>query len=524
MIVFLQSDAISHYVCREFLSIAQRPMNTENHPVRIFIAYAHEDHHAREKLRRQLSVLERRGHFHIFWDGLIKPGERWDERLKDELHQADIFLLLVSECFLDSDYVHEVELPKALALRNEGKAEVFPIILRDCLWRYTELTEFQCVLYDSKPIEENNGYAYVAQLVAETAKQITTRRAEEAQEKQMATVRAQEEKEAARRRDDKAQMAREKNLRDQSDHDTWEFAEEADTEAAYRRYLNKYPEGLHIAQAQAKLKGFAEKREQVEAERKKREAEAAAHRADPFADLMIPIKRGSFDMGDTFNEGQSWERPIHRVTVKDFHLCKYLVTQAQWQAIMGDNPSYFKGDENLPVEQVSWDDVQAFIKKLNDKTGKKYRLPSEAEWEYAARATPLPSGGGVGGGASRFGNGKDRADPKKINFDGRKENKKDYSEVGEYRAKTTIVNTFAPNALGLYDMSGNVWEWCQDVWHDSYKSAPDDGSPWEQGGDSSLRVVRGGSWFYYPNFCRAAYRNRNLTDNRNFDIGFRLAR
>ena len=219
-------------------------------------------------------------------------------------------------------------------------------------------------------------------------------------------------------------------------------------------------------------------------------------------------------MGDTFGDGDASEKPIHKVTVPDFHLCKYPVTQAQWKKIMGDNPAHFKGDD-LPVEQVSWDHAQAFLKKLNAKTGQEYRLPSEAEWEYAARE---------GGKKVRFGNGKDIADPKEMNFDGTKEYKEPYSAIGEYREKTTPVSQFKPNALGLHDMSGNVWEWCQDVWHEDYKGAPNDGTAWEQGGDSTRRVVRGGSWLNIPLDCRAAFRSRFDTDFRGIVSGFRLAR
>ncbi|MFN0037051.1 MAG: formylglycine-generating enzyme family protein, partial [Saprospiraceae bacterium] len=144
-----------------------------------------------------------------------------------------------------------------------------------------------------------------------------------------------------------------------------------------------------------------------------------------------------------------------------------------------------------------------------------YRLPTEAEWEYAARE---------GGKKVRFGNGKDIANPKDINFNVKKDYKRVYSVAGEYRQKTTPVSQFKANALGLHDMSGNVWEWCADHWHENYEGAPLDASAWTSGGDSSRRVVRGGSWLNLPDDCRAACRIRDLTNYGTDLIGFRLAR
>ena len=531
-------------------------MAAEIQPVRIFIAYAHEDDASRERLRRQLSVLERRGHFHIFWDGLIKPGERWDERLKTELHRADIFLLLVSEYFLDSDYVHEVELPKALALRNEGKAEVLPVILRHCLWQYTELTDFQCILCEGRPVEDANGYAQVATIVAETAKQINDKRAGEARRQEEDAERQKAEKiaEAEARKQARVaatqkaaaeQTARERQLREQADHDAWEFAEDADTEASYRKYLSKYPKALHAAAAQAKLEVFEkkradeerkqreaarkkeeaeagrraaqraeekaeaerkakeaeEKRQREDTERKRREAEEAEKKNDPFHGLMVPIKGGAFDMGDTFGDGYANERPVHRVVVEDFQLCKYPVTQAQWKAIMGDNPSFFKGDD-LPVENVSWNDAQTFIKKLNEKTGQKYRLPTEAEWEYAARGGNQSKGFAYAGSS-------------------------DIDEVAWYAgnsgSKTHPVGKKKPNELGLCDMSGNVWEWCRDWYDDKYYGKSPEKNP--AGPDSgSARVLRGGSWYGGADFCRVSSRLWNDPVDRDNRVGFRPAR
>jgi len=188
-------------------------------------------------------------------------------------------------------------------------------------------------------------------------------------------------------------------------------------------------------------------------------------------------------------------------------MAKYPVTQALWLAVMEENPAYFQG-EKRPVENVSWDDAQAFIQKLNERTGEKYRLPTEAEWEFAAR-------GGIYG---------QRDASSMTKFAGSNKLK----EVGWYdensHDETKPVGLKFPNELGLYDMSGNVWEWCEDAWHGSYEGAPEDSSAWITGGDQSLRVVRGGSWYYLSVDCRVAFRNRYYLDDRYGDIGFRLAR
>ena len=215
---------------------------------------------------------------------------------------------------------------------------------------------------------------------------------------------------------------------------------------------------------------------------------------DPFADQMVYVSGGSFDMGS--NEGEAEEKPVHEVVVGDFLMGQYEVTQAQWQAVMGNNPSYFENCDNCPVENVSWNDVQEFLTKLNTQTGKNYRLPTEAEWEYAA-----------GGGASnrtRFGNGQDILDHDEANFE------------NSYRAKTIPVGSFGPNTLGLYDMSGNVWEWC-DNWYKGYPGSSD-----VYDFTNSARVLRGGGWDNGSEFGRVANRNGNDPTDRYGDSGFRL--
>ncbi|WP_321416515.1 SUMF1/EgtB/PvdO family nonheme iron enzyme [uncultured Methanomethylovorans sp.] len=253
------------------------------------------------------------------------------------------------------------------------------------------------------------------------------------------------------------------------------------------------------------LKGTAEEAERKrKEERLRKELEEAAKQ--PAASIknsiemeFVLIPSGEFQMGS--NE-HSAEQPAHKVKIsKPFYLGKYPVTQKEWKAVMGSNPSYYKGD-NGPVEQVSWNDVQEFVRKLNSKEGnEKYRLPSEAEWEYACRAGTTTK--------YCFGDNESKLDEYawyNVNSEG----------------KTHPVGQKKPNLWGLCDMHGNVWEWVQDKWHDSYKFAPTDGSALE--GSSSLRVFRGGSWYGNVGFCRSANRGLFSPINCNNGLGFRLLR
>ena len=246
----------------------------------------------------------------------------------------------------------------------------------------------------------------------------------------------------------------------------------------------------------------------------------AAHPEDPRGLVRIP--GGTFTMGCTGEQdgGGDDEKPAHAVTLSDFMLSKHEVTQQLWEEIMGSNPSSFKDCAQCPVEQVSWDDVQDFLKKLNAKyPGKNYRLPTEAEWEYAAR-------GGQKSQKHPYAGAPD------VNSLARYANFCDGGNC-EYRWKTAgaddgytntaPVGSLQPNELGLYDMSGNVWEWCSD-WYaaDYYKNSPSKNP--KGPGSGSYRVCRGGSWFDAPADCRVADRLYDTPDFRSLYLGFRLAR
>ncbi|MBE9088384.1 SUMF1/EgtB/PvdO family nonheme iron enzyme [Microcystis aeruginosa LEGE 11464] len=245
---------------------------------------------------------------------------------------------------------------------------------------------------------------------------------------------------------------------------------------------------------------------------------------------MVAIPGGTFLMGTEDEEierlvkkfdweGFRWERPPHRVTVSSFYMGRYPITQSQWKAIaatakididLETNPSKFKGDE-LPVESVNWYQATEFCKRLSRETKREYRLPSEAEWEYACRAgttTPFYFGETITGELANYDASETYADEPK----------------GEYREETTPVGQFPPNAFGLYDMHGNVWEWCADTWHDNYDGAPTDGSVWIENGNDNRSHLRGGSWGFYPYACRSAFRDDDgdRRDNRDDYDGFRV--
>ena len=227
---------------------------------------------------------------------------------------------------------------------------------------------------------------------------------------------------------------------------------------------------------------------------------------------MVAIPEGKFWMGspETERDRNNREGPQHEVEVGPFLLGKYPVTQAEWREVatllpqvnreLEPDPSHFKGDD-LPVERVSWLDAVEFCDRLTQDTGRDYRLPTEAEWEYACRAGTTT--------AYHFG---EEITPKLANY--YNDNKGETTPVGSYGV---------PNDFGLHDMHGNVWEWCQDDWHSSYNEAPTDGTAWMSDENHQPKVIRGGSWNNFPRYCRSASRNGPTRGNRYDILGFRVA-
>jgi len=426
-------------------------------PFKIFICYAREDKTPLEELMGHLAVFERNGTAKFWYDQDITGGKDWDQEIRLNLKDADIVLLLISPYFFRSDYIHSVELTEALQRDRNGEALVVPIILSKCLWyKHPELARLQALPSEAKPVydkskwpEHHDGLYDVAEgvdRILDDSDTVNRRTRKKQRLKELEEVQAVEQ-------------------------------EQVRAEAATR-----------AQQEQARARAEAEAAEAV------RQAEEAARRQGLPG--MVTVKGGTFQMGSEDGKGG------HAVTLSDFEIGKYPVTQKWWMDIMGQNPSYYEG-EDLPVENVSWKDVKDFLEKLNARfTGMDYRLPTEAEWEYAAR-------GGEKGAKDKY----DYAGGNELD------------ELGWYSinsgGETHPVGRKKPNQLGLYDMSGNVWEWCQD-WYGDYPT----GSQTNPAGPTSGsdRVIRGGSWSDDPTSCRVAVRGGNSPGLRLDILGFRLAR
>lgn len=428
-------------------------------PIRLFYSYSHEDAELRKRLEDHLAALRRSGHISEWHDRNIDLGEEWAKEIDRNLASADIILLLVSASFLASEYCWSVEMTKALERHSKGEAKVIPVILRPCAWHITPFAKLQAAPSDTKPVT------------------------------------------------------------------SWSDPHEALYDVATR--IERVVNNLRIRRAQlASLTSTA----------------VSPHTIgdfDVFRDVaalwcpeMVTLPSGTFLMGspESDRDGYSDERPQHRVTIGyRFALGRYPVTVAEfsrfadasghcqegglhvwmdsggWKEELAKSWRYpgFSQTDFHPVVGISWWDAVAYCEWLAEETGEPYRLPSEAEWEYACRA----------GTTKRYAFG-DRITPTDANYT--------ESELGE----TTEAGTYPPNSWGLYDMHGNVWEWVEDNWH-GYDGAPNDGSAWTDGERSEINrsyIYRGGSWGSPPRFLGSAFRSGKPPHIRLDVHGFRVAR
>jgi formylglycine-generating enzyme required for sulfatase activity len=538
--------------------------------VDVFISYSHQDEALRKALDSHLKILERQGYIAAWHDRKIAPGAEWDAEISTYLEQADLILLLVSADFLASDYCWNIEIDRAIKRHEDGEAIVVPIILRPTDWEEAPFSKLQAMPTNAQPVvtwaSQDQAFADITTGLRQRAKQLIAARRQQQDQGQRQAALAQYRQKLWQYLDDgQLSFIEQENLRDLAEAlgldvneakaiNTQALQQRQDYDKKLSRYRETFERALDhefplSAETQAALKERQQLLklkdtdvQQVEATALKEKAAAAEQsqpsataspateapvEANELAELigngvtleLVRIPGGRFWMGSPENEAERLDRegPQHSVTVPEFWLGKYPVTQTQWSEVaalpkvridLQPFPSHFKGD-NRPVEQVNWFEAVEFCERLSRATGRTYRLPSEAEWEYACRAgttTPFYFGETITtdlanyDGNYTYGNG-----PK-----------------GVYRKQTTDVGSFPPNAFGLYDMHGNVWEWCADHWHSNYEGAPTDGSAWLSNDNSSNRLLRGGSWRALPRYCRSANRLNNLPDFRNSRIGFRV--
>ncbi len=542
-------------------------------PLKTFIIYARADDAAKSQLILQLRPLIKLGTLDVWHDGNILPGEEWDAVIKRELTDSELVLFLVSANSLNSDYIQK-EFKTALERFATGHTRIIPIVVAPCGWKYDPILKgLQALpLYKAegvKPVrswaDPDEAWASVVDHLGEMALELQRQRDIAEQQLQNKSIaeqadraakeRQRQEQEAQQRRDaatsaqkkqEQERLQREQEAADQRVREAeahrarqqeaaalaaWQDAENVNTVYVYEAFANNYSNHVNAREARYRAKQLRSGGKPSTYRLKYLTIGVGVivllvvvlliwmrnpiiiDSSDPD---MVLVHGGTYTMGCT-GEQQDCEtnETAHKVTISDFYISRYETTQKRWREIMGDNPSYFKDCDQCPVEDVSWDDVQEFIKKLNQITGKQFRLPTEAEWEYAARG---------GGKASMFGNGEKTADATQINFNASASYKTAYSITGVYRAKTVPVGSLnSPNALGLHDMSGNVLEWCSDWYGENYDQSSVSMNP--TGPDSGVnRVLRGGGWYNSPRYCRVANRGNHALASRSSALGFRLAR
>lgn len=485
-------------------------------PIEVFFSYSRKDKELRDELDTHLALLKRRG-ITTWHDCQIVAGSEWEEEINRRIKTADIILLLISSDFIASNYCYEKELPDILKRHEAREVYVIPVLLRPVAgWRQSPFAKLQICPAGGLPVtqwkDKDTAFVDVADSIEEAVNQLLERRNREWQEQERRVQerpRIEQEQQRQVIQEDKESQLQFKLHQPDNSASLRSSVTNASASDKAKSTVKLEPETPLLLEeillapivkpSVIILSRF--EFEAVTVDVAGREISRNRRQVDYFEeDLgdgvilnMVAILGGKFQMGS--NE-RDREKPIHPVIIAPFFMGRFAVTQAQYQAVMGNNPSSFKG-KNCPVEQVSWAEAIVFCQQLSQKTGNTYRLPSEAEWEYACRAgsvTPFYFGQAI--------------TTDLVNYDSK---------------QTTNVGSFSPNAFGLYDMHGNVSEWCLDHWHKNYIGSPLDGSAWLGRRNNQFHVSRGGSWGDLIEGCRSAFRSSKMhKDKRDQYLGFRV--
>ncbi len=427
--------------------------------IRIFLAHAKED---KAEVIKLYERLKQKGYKPWLDKKDLLGGQLWDDEIKKAINSSDIFIACLSKQSVEKQGYVQKEFRMALQKCGElpeNKIYLIPLRLDDCKIPNLRQREYGINLRDYQWIDyfESDGFEQLIRAIEHYFS---------------------------------------KSLSISKQGDSSDLGDPNSAEA----YLDRV--NLLAASHRAAEESFAQETMAAQA------TSRASKSPNPIAiDLgngitleLVHIPGGMFLMGAPYTQegGLDQERPTHQVTIPEFWMGKYPVTQEQYQAVIGNNPSrFFDEGASHPVENVSWYDAIAFCEEVLQKTGDRIRLPSEAEWEYACRAETT----------TRYYFGHHLA--------------KEQANFSHNKGKTTPVGVYLPNAYGLYDMHSNVQEWCQDLWHDNYERAPKDGSAWMSGGDSNVRIARGGSFRSHHHHCLSA--SRDYTNLPSSNIGFRVA-
>jgi formylglycine-generating enzyme required for sulfatase activity len=486
----------------------------------LFISYSHVDRQWVERLQTMIRPLVRSHGLRLWDDSQIPPGAKWRQEIETALAAAKVALLLVSSDFLASEFVTNSELPQLLTAAEEGGLRILWVPLRPSLVSRTPISAYQALLDPGRPlarmdpVEQEEALVEIALAIEQAL----------APHQNSPSAAAKTPGDSAGRPRQAATPKSGSSVLPFSDRQAVAAVRSGATQPEMAQ-----PEAAEPPPATIPLQRFPTstcllRQEGGRWSMERRPLQVQGFREDlgeGVALTMVNIPAGSFRMGSPEDEpGRSEdEGPQHDVTLGSYFMAQTPITQAQWRAVAGwqkvgrdlePDPSRFKG-ANRPVEQVSWFDALEFCRRLSQRTGQRYGLPSEAQWEYACRAgstTPFHFGATL--------------TPELANYNGN--HVYGNGPKGTYREQTIDVARFPASGWGLHDIHGNVWEWCEDHWHDSYNFAPGDDQPWliPAAADDEQRLLRGGSWYDIPGDCRSADRNHLRPHDAYADVGFRV--